>query len=133
MTEVNLNDTTIMAGGNNDNQVNAHEDRLQRLEEDASELAKHTIQLAHINQQISEGFAQVNDKIEYLVKPLADKLNETTKTLDTSNDRIASLEAVGERRNKFAANFKKGLWLLAAGGLAILGQKLVSYLWVFFT
>lgn len=122
-----------MASGNNDNQVNAHEERLQRLEEDASELAKQGVQLQHLTNQVSDGFAQLNDRIEFLVKPLTDKVDTAVKAIDTSNHRIASLEAAGAKRLRLTANFKKGMWLLSAGGLAILGQKLVFYLWGLFS
>jgi len=122
---------TTMSGSNND-QVQAHEERLQRLEEDAAEIAKQGVQLQHLTIQVSEGFAQISDKIEGLIKPLTEKLEKTDTELEAANKRVAALEVVEERRSRFSANLKKGLWLMAAGALAILGQKVLTLIWTLF-
>jgi hypothetical protein len=113
-------------------QTEAQETRLQRTEEDVKELtasvAVSSSRLERIEQAVSYGFAQVNQKIEESVAPLAAKLHAHVEQDMVVSGRVTELERAQATREKHAAVLKKLLWPIATMAAGALGERVLHWL-----
>ncbi len=109
--------------------VEAHEDRIQRLEENHTEihsgLTENTVRLEHLAQAFEEGHKAlewsintVATRIEAAMNPLSEKVGVIIKQIDKHEEKLTALErreaAREDARLKRGQVFKKTLlWALA--------------------
>ncbi len=109
--------------------VEAHEDRIQRLEENHTEihsgLTENTVRLEHLAQAFEEGHKAlewsintVATRIEAAMNPLSEKVGLIVKQIDKHEEKLTALErreaAREDARLKRGQVFKKTLlWALA--------------------
>ncbi len=117
----------------------SHEHRLQRLEDELSELkvqnAQVSTNLQHLGVQVELSTARISDKIDLCVKPLADTLHEHIKEdaqhhgkLNDLSGIVVDLEAKEDQRAKRWAGWKKAIGTLFLGAGAIGMKELIVYL-----
>jgi hypothetical protein len=113
-----------------DHEMNAHEARIQRLEEHTSdlraELSEVSTNLRNLGVQVSDSAARISDKIDLCVKPLSDTLarhiedgQQAKIKLNDLGQVVASLQSQAQTRAQRWATWRKGLGTLLLGAGAI--------------
>ena len=119
--------------------VQAHEDRLQKVEADVRDLtvarAEHDLKISYLSQQVEDGFKSVLDRIDSHVGPLAEKSEENSQRLEAQAERIGeqerAIEVVESRERDHRASrarWRKWLSGVVIGAVAIALEELVKFL-----
>src|SRR5688572_5456775 len=82
----------------------AHEERIQRLEDHVAELrtshAEVSTNLRNLGEQMHEGVSRIADKIDAVVKPVADTLHEHIKEDAIAKERLNGLDRTVSRMDE---------------------------------
>jgi chromosome segregation ATPase len=123
-----------------DTQVDAHEDRIQRLEdtrtEIKTELAEQTVRLEVLARCVETGLQSVVEKIDCTVGPLVSSMNQVVEQVRQHETKLGTLESKETAREQAwiakIGTVKKWIFaaLLAVGGA--LGKEFGTYLWQYF-
>lgn len=120
--------------------LEAHEDRLQTLEQSHGEVAK---QVAVLTEQVTYGFRSMSEKIDTTIVPFAEKLadhieadkdigilREQTLGRINENERFIKTQlAKDSRRSARWAGFGKSAWGIILIGIGACIKELISFLW----
>lgn len=125
--------------------IDAHEDRLQRLEEEtrehAADIATHTANLDRINEVFDLKMKLVMDMVQATHKNVSDSnatlglkvdgfsqhLSQVASQLSTNSGRLERLEAQKTQHDARVKWLKASLSTLAMGGCGYLIQQLLSH------
>jgi chromosome segregation ATPase len=120
--------------------LDAHEERIQRLEQGHAEVAS---QVAVLTQRVDAGFDRMSEKIDNALEPVAKKMSWhmeedaklTEKVISVidqvkdNDERIAKIEEKAAKRKASLESFKKNFWVIIVAGAGVLAKELAVAAW----
>jgi chromosome segregation ATPase len=124
--------------------VEAHEDRIQVLEQNFSdvraELATHTVKLSELSLKLDDSVSQIQSTIQNCVAPVAAKLGEhiaeckeEKKEIKSHDGRLEHLEQDLKKRKVRWTSLKKYVLPLLLTSAGVIATKLGEVLWGMFS